>query len=340
MPTPSAAAWPIPVSIARRVLELTLVVATLVAASAVAVTAAERGAAPLVEPHDGFDRIVLPADPARPPAPLVRRADGSYRVVPPAPIAAVAGVPRGLSGFLTQRNADGSIGAIDLVPAPGTYLRYRMTGEGIVLEVVHGIRAPVQTAAAPVAPAPQGPLPPKVVHAGVLFAAPRLAALRLGDDLILILPSQSDLDPAAIPPARVAAVTAVDQGRHRVVRMQLRPDTRIEIAREGAQQWRLGFGPDAAIAPARTRFTADGRSVVVEAEAGAAEFVTLNLPELGAVAVVLAAGEWAMAAGRSPYLDVLGSVIGGVVVPRTDSLAIERRSDGIAISGISRKPGG
>jgi hypothetical protein len=302
-----------------------------------------------VERHDGFDRLTIPlAEPAptpgmaRAPVPLLRRPDGAYRLVPPTTFVAIAGAPRGLSGFLIQRDADGSIGAIDLVPAPGSYLRYRSTADGIALDVVHGIAAPapppVMSQAPP--PAPQGPLPPKVVHAGLLFAAPRLAALRLGNDLILIMPPQSDLDPAAIPPARVAAATAVDQGRHRLVRLQLRPDTRIEIAREGAQQWRLGFGPDAAVAPARTRFTADGRSVVVEAEAGAAEFVTLNLPELGAVAVVLAAGEWAMAAGRSPYLDVLDAVIGGVVVARTDSLAIERRPEGIAISGVSRKPGG
>jgi hypothetical protein len=78
--------------------------------------------------------------------------------------------------------------------------------------------------------------------------------------------------------------------------------------------------------------------VLIHAGAGGVEPVTMNLPELGPVAVVLAASDWATTAARSPYLDVLDAVIGGVVVPRTDNVAIEQRDGGIAVSSVSRPP--
>ena len=322
-------------SIVSHVRKLTLLLAALAAAGAA--TAAERLAVARIEWHDGYDRLIIPFDKADSRSvPLLRRGDSTYRVPLLMPLASAPEAPRGLARFLTERGADGSIKAIELTPAPGSHFRYRSSAQGLVLDVVHGLRAPTQAAAARPTASTAGPLPAKVVHAGILFAAPRLAALRLGDELILIMPMQSDLDPAAIPGARVAAAAAVEQGRHRLVRLKLRPDTRIEIVREGQQQWRLGFGPDAAVAPARMRFAAEGRSVLVDADGVAAEFATLSLPELGPVAVVLAAGAWAMAPARSPYLDVLDAMVGGVVVARTDSLAIERRQDGIAISGVSR----
>lgn len=335
MRTPSAAAWPIHASIVRRVLELTLAAAILAVAGLGVARAAELRA---VEQHDGYDRIVIPfkeESGGRPAVPLLRRGNGAYRLGLPTPLASIAGTPRGIASFQAARNADGAIGTIDLVPAPGVYLRYRTVDEGFALDVVHGLPAPSQSVEPPPARVATGPLPPKAAHAGVLFSAPRLAAWRLGNELILVMPVQADLDPTMIPPARVSAVTAGEQGQHRLVRLRLRPDTRVEIAREGERGWRLGFSTDTAVAPARSRFAAAGRSVVVDADAGTLDVATLSLPELGAVAVVLANEDWAMAPARSPYLDVLAALVGGVVVPRTDALAIERRADGIAINGVS-----
>lgn len=351
MSTPSAAAWPIRASIAKRAPEpIAAPIATLILALVVLAALAWRAAAAepaRIEQHDGFDRLVLPfgvlpdgRPPQRPAIPLLRRGEGSYRIVLPVPLPPIAGIPRGVTEFLPQRRPDGQIGVIDLVPAAGAYLRYRATADGFALDVVHGLAAPMRPVATPIRPPPAGPLPPKVAHAGVLFSAPRLAALRLGDELILFMPVQGDLDPATIPPARVAAAAAVEQGRHRLVRLTLRPDTHVEIRREGARQWRLGFSADGAVAPARTRFATDGRSLLVATGDDGAEFATLKLPELGAVAIVLTAVDWAMAPARSPFLDVLDALIGGVVVPRTDGLAIERRPNGIAISGVDRRSGG
>lgn len=340
---PSAAAWPTHASTARRVHKLSLVLAVLSAFAAPA--AADEGRAALrVERHDGYDRLVIsvpdhPADgePARP-IPLLRRGESGYRLPLPIPLATIPEMPRGLVSFEGERSADGSVRTIHLVPAPGSYLRYRSLAEGFALDVVHGLRTALPATAVPSAPSAGGPLPPRIVHAGLLFSAPRLAALRLGEELILIVPRQSDLDPTTIPPTRVSAVAEGEQGRHRVVRLTLRPDTQIEIARESAHQWRLGFGTDATVVPAKTQFAAEGRSVLIHAGAGGVEPVTMNLPELGPVAVVLAASDWATTAARSPYLDVLDAVIGGVVVPRTDNVAIEQREGGIAVSSVSRPP--
>jgi hypothetical protein len=334
---PSAAAWPTRASIARRALELIVAAAVAAALCAPYPAKSDDARGGRVERHEGFDRLIMPRGDERP-VPLLRRGDGSYRLALPAPLTGLVEMPRGLARFEPQRNADGSIAAIDLVPAPGSYLRFRSLGERFALDIVHGLGspAPVVTALAPAA----GPLPPKVVHAGVLFASPHLAAFRMGDELVLVMPLRGDLDPAAIPPARVAAATAIEQSGHRIVRLRLRPDTQVEIVREGGEQWRLGFGVGAAAKPIRVRFAADGRSAVVVTESGADAFASITLPEFGAVAVLLAADNWSTAPARSPYLDVLEALVGGVVVPRTDALAIERRADGIAVNGVSRRAGG
>ena len=122
------------------------------------------------------------------------------------------------------------------------------------------------------------------------------------------------------------------------------PAERLEAGRSLDQEF-VGAFPDALqrdveipIAAQYDQRHAGGRSLLVPADSESAEFATLNMPEFGAVAVVLAAADWAMPPARSPYLDVLDAMVGGVVVPRTDALAIERRPEGIAISSVAASP--
>lgn len=332
MRTPSAAVLPTPPSIASRgpsAVLLALLACAVALACPVALDCRPAAAETRLTLQAGpeADRLVIDSPEV---LPLRRAVSGRYSLTLSEPAPPLAVWPRGLTAI--ERQPLGF--SFDL--APGIHLVYRVTATGTAIEVLHrqGGGGPAAPAVAQASP---GPLPARQVWVGLVFTAPRLAVVRLAaDSVLIVLPPGADLDLGGLPPRPVKSVEEVVQGRYRLIRLGLEPGAGLEVVREGAGAWRLGFAPQMPTRRVSAAFAEDGRSARLAGLGAGAEGVVLRLPELGVVGVLLADEAVGVGKGRSPYLDLLESEVGALVSPRTESVVMVKDGSALVISAVDQ----
>jgi len=278
-----------------------------------------------LQPGGEADRLLIDSAEV---VPLIRGVSGRFSVTLKEPAPPLAQWPRGMTGITRQPQGF----SFDL--ASGIHLVYRTTAQGTAINFVHRLGGGPTPPAAPVAAT--GPLPARQVSVGLVFTAPRLALIRIGPTALLVLPPGADLDLAGLPPRPVRSAEEVLQGRHRIIRLGLDAGAGLELAREGAGVWRLGFAAGAAPARGSAAFGADARSVRLDGLGAGAEAVSLRLPELGTVAVVLTDTAVGLPGSRSPWLEVMPAEVGALVVPRSEALVMVKDGSALVFSAVDQ----